>query len=75
MPATSTPRLRNWIERGLAEGGHPSLDRIVRSARRKPRPDAWAAIAADVSARSGESISYEALRQWFAHLDPPTEQP
>lgn len=76
MPTpTTADRLRTWVDRGLKANGHPPLATIVRRARRqKPRPVAWAKIAADVSALSGESVSYEALRTWFADLDTEASQ-
>jgi hypothetical protein len=68
-PTTTTPRLRQWVERGLKENGHPSLATIVTRARRARPPIAWASIAADITTRSGESVSYETLRQWFTEAD------
>jgi hypothetical protein len=73
MPAVSIPRLRSWVERGLAENGHPALADIVREARHNDPQIGWAPLAADVSARSGEPVSYETLRQWFGDADPEPE--
>lgn len=73
MPAPSKPRLHTWIDRGLAAGGHPTLDRIVKAGRRQTPPVGWAILAADISNKSGETVSYETLRQWFGHLDPKPE--
>lgn len=68
MPATSSaqpPRLREWIERGLKANGHPPLATIVRAARAGDQPTGWRSIAEDISTRSGETVSHEAVRQWF----------
>jgi len=69
MPATSStefPRLRVWIERGLKTNGHPPLDKIVSAGRAAAL--GWRAIAEDVSAKSGETVSHEAVRQWFSEV-------
>ena len=64
MQATRS-RLRSWVERGLAAGGHPSLDEIVTAGRSQDPPVSWFRLAADVSAKCGEPISLESLRQWY----------
>lgn len=71
MPASSTrpDRLRAWIEQGLQAKGQPTLDRLVTDARAKTPPTAWAVLAADITARSGEAVSYETLRRWFSDIE------
>ena len=70
MPASSTrpDRLRDWIEQGLQSNGEATLDQLVTEARTKTPPTAWAVLAADITARSGEAVSYETLRKWFSDL-------
>lgn len=63
-------RLRRILEKNLKDNGHPQLDTIVKRARKDGV--GWAPLAADVSTRSGEPVSYETLRQWYAHLEEPT---
>lgn len=62
-------RLRRILEKNLRENGHPKLDTIVKRAR--SAGTGWAAVAADVGTRAGEPVSYETLRQWYAHLEEP----
>lgn len=69
MQATRS-RLRTWVERGLKAAGHPPLADIVATARDQDPPTGWALLAADVSAKCGETVSLETLRQWFG---PPSE--
>lgn len=71
MPASSTrpDRLRDWIEQGLQTKGQPTLDQLVTEARTKTPPTAWAVLAADITARSGEAVSYETLRKWFSDIE------
>mgnify|MGYP006958840256 CR=1 FL=1 len=75
MPAkrSTADRLRVWIERGLKAGGHPQLELIIRAGRQQTPPIGWAVLAADITTRSGEAVSYESLRQWYGHLDPKPE--
>jgi len=69
MPATSStqfPRLREWIERGLKANGHPPLADLVSTGRAGAL--GWRAIAEDISTKSGETVSHEAVRQWFSEV-------
>lgn len=67
MLTMQATRLRRILEKNLRENGHPKLDTIVKRARNAGT--GWAAVAADVSTRSGEPVSYETLRQWYSHLE------
>lgn len=66
---SSRNRLRNWIDKGLEARGEPSLSEIVRAARAQDPPAPWYVIAADVTARSGETVTFESLRRWFGLSD------
>ncbi len=65
----SPPRLRRWIESGLAEAGHPPLDETVRSLRLIATP--WKMLAEQVSEMSGETVSHQTLVGWFPELNRP----
>jgi hypothetical protein len=65
MPA-DTDRLAKWVELGLVNNGHPTLDDVVATAR--TAGTAWAPLAAQISAMSGESVSHEWLRNRYPQL-------
>lgn len=63
-----TTRLRHWVDRSLASRGQPSLDEIVDRCR--ARGDSWLAVATEVTALSGESISIQTLINWYGEPEP-----
>lgn len=63
---TSTGRLRDFVEQGLAENGKPKLDKII--ATNRPSTG-WHALAVRVSIDSGVMVSGEWLRRHFSQLE------
>lgn len=74
MPST-TSALLPWINQVLTANGHPTVERIVRSGRRRQPPTSWDRLAADITHRAGNTapVQGEFLRLNFGHLDPQTD--
>jgi hypothetical protein len=74
MPPT-TSALLPWIDQALKANGHPPVERIVRSGRRRTPPISWDRLAADLTQRTGNvaAVQGEFLRLNFGHLDPKPE--
>lgn len=74
MPPT-TSALLPWIDQVLKAAGHPTVERIVRTGRRRTPPTSWDRLAADITLRAGNTapVQGEFLRLNFGHLDPKPE--
>lgn len=67
-----TADLRQEIEAGLTANGHHPLESLVRTARFIGTP--WRLLATQISDKSGVTVSYQTLINWFPDLNKPAYQ-